>query len=240
MKREQAGFGRETEEREPDGCGNGRGRGSALQGFPQAIEGQGAGLPVQHEQTHQGGQAADDRDHQVGFRGPHGAGSFLLCHPGIAGEGHDLKEDQRRIQVIRQENTERCTERPEIEEPVPVAHPVVMHIFRGKDIADQPHKGSHRRVQAAESIGPQMQAETAEAVQAEACFTGKKRETAAQRQRTDDRREQVAYAVIFPAGQPDERCKHHRTEAEQRQQHVSPSFPEDSDTGKFLTEPGTG
>ena len=224
MQREEAGLGREAEEREPDSSGNRGGRFGSLQRFPETVEGQGADIPVEHEQAHEGGEAADDGDGQVGFRGAHGAGGFLLGHPGVAGEGHDLEEDQRGIQIIRQENAEGGTEGPEIEKPVTVAHPVVMHILRGEDIADEPHKGGHRSVEAAEAVGTQVQAQTAETVDAEADFAGQERETAAQRQRADNRREQIADAVILPAGEPDKRRKHHRTEAEQRQQHVSPSF----------------
>ena len=125
MDREHAGLGPEAEEDTAAGCIQHRskplGPGRGIEG----VDGQGAEAAPQQKQSHQRHKAADHRHGQIGLGGPDGPGGLLLDDPGEGGEGHDLKEDEGREQVRRQEHAHGGPQGQQLEEIIPVA-PVMM------------------------------------------------------------------------------------------------------------------
>ena len=85
----------------------------------QVGDDQGARQPVQQEQAHQGHKAAQHRNGQVGFAGVQSVRRFLLHHPGVGAEAHELEEQEGGIQVRRQEHAHGEAQAQQEEEVVP-------------------------------------------------------------------------------------------------------------------------
>ena len=85
---------------------------------------------IQQEQAHERGQAANNGHCQVGSASAERARRFLLRHPYIAGQGHDLKEDQRGVQIVGKEHAKGGAQGHQVEEIVAVPVTVVGEVFR--------------------------------------------------------------------------------------------------------------
>ena len=140
VQREHARLGREAEKRQPGRGRDDRRAAVNAHSLPQPVKGERSQLVPQQEEAHQRRQAADHRHGEIGAGRAHGAGRLLMRDPGIAGQGHDLKKDQGRIQVIRIENAEGRAQGQQIEEIVAVAVVIVREVFRGEQPRQHPHE----------------------------------------------------------------------------------------------------
>ena len=97
MQREGAGLGPEAEEDQH--CGEPqRVKAIGADEGGQRREGERRHAGGQQEDAHEHDQTADDGDVEVRLRRAHGLGGFLVRHPGVAGQGHDLEEQEGRVE----------------------------------------------------------------------------------------------------------------------------------------------
>ena len=181
----------------------------------EGVELQGPQPGVEKEDSHQGDEAADDGNGQIGLGRADRPRRLLLDHPGEGGEGHDLKEDEGRIEIGGQEDAHRCAEGQELEEIVSVAVVVMGEIIGRKEQGHRPHEGEHQTVDRAEAVVFQAQAETADPAELRREIGARggteevRRKGQCKLNEADADRQRVSSALRPPPNHPsDRRCRH--------------------------------
>ena len=212
VQREQASLGGKAHQGEPHRQGD-----VALiggHGLPDAGEAQRTQLMPEQEQTHQRGEAADHRHRQISGSGAHGTGGLLLSHPGIAGQGHDLKEDEGGVQIIGEEHAQGGAQGHQVEEIVAVAVVVVGEVFVGEQAAHHPHEGCNAGIQAAEAVHLQVQAKAAEALPGKGDFAVPGQDAQGEGGNAGQTNGHVAPGFAFPADEVAHSRHHHGAESQ--------------------------
>ena len=220
MKREHAGFGTESEQDASSGGIQERLLSGLGSPFVQKGYICGSELGLQQEQPHECGHAPDHGNGKVGIRR---FGSFfrlILNDPGIRRKGHDLKKDQSRDQVGREENAHRCAERHEIEEEIPSAVRIVREITSAEQRGHEPRKGDDHTVNLTESVRCKGQTESAYAGERSgAVRSGRKKDRRRKLGKTSDAEGQISCGCAFPGGKKAD-GSHEERKQDQEKDHI--------------------
>ena len=121
-------------------------------GVRQLGDDQGARQPVQQKQAHQGHKTAQHRNGQVGFAGVQSVRRFLLHHPGVGAEAHELEEQEGGIQVRRQEYTQGKAQTQQEEKVVAPQVVVAPEILGRQQGGHEPHEADHQSIDGPEAV----------------------------------------------------------------------------------------
>ena len=220
MKREHACLGTEPEQY-ASSCGiqehllSGLGSSFIKKGYFCGPE-----FGLQEEQPHESGHASYHGYGKIGIRRFGSLFRLILYYPGIRRKGHDLKKDQSREQVGREENAHRCAKRHEVEEEIPSAVCVVREITSAEQRGHEPRKGDDYTVNLTESVRCKGQTESAYAgkrsvMMRNAC----KKDRRGKFDKTGGTEGQISCGCAFPGGKKAD-GSHEERKQDQEKEHI--------------------
>ena len=112
---------------------------------------------LQQEHAAQQYHTAQQRHGKIGLPGPHCPWFFVMDYHHIGGKGHDLKEQEGRIQVVREKHSHRRAAGQQREQIIAVSVAVMVQIIPGVDGGHHPHKGRDGTVERTEAVQAEMQ-----------------------------------------------------------------------------------